>query len=94
MSKQESILKKLEKQLMKIMSLLAKTELQADLAHCEKQAKTLTVIIKALENIRVMQLAAADEISKPDESKVNYETDQKLRDNIARKLAAINQTAN
>lgn len=94
MSKQQQILAKLERQLIKIMTLLAKTEPKADLAFCEKQAKTLTVIIKALENIRNMQTAESDPKTKPSEPEVIYETDQKFRDEITQKLAAINQEAN
>ena len=91
MNKQQIILQKLERQLLKIMSLLAKTEQQADLAFCEKEAKTLTVIIKALETLRNMQSAAENEQLEISESAAKYETDQKFRDEIAQKLASINK---
>ncbi|NRA85867.1 MAG: hypothetical protein HRU28_00435 [Rhizobiales bacterium] len=91
MNKQQIILQKLERQLLKIMSLLAKTEQQADLAFCEKEAKTLTVIIKALETLRNMQSAAEDEQLEISELAAKYETDQKFRDEIAQKLASINK---
>ncbi|MGL1922052.1 MAG: hypothetical protein OCD03_13590 [Hyphomicrobiales bacterium] len=94
MNKHQQILKKLERQLMKIMTLLAKTEQQADLAFCEKQAKTLTVVIKALENIRNMQSAEHEETLKQSEPEAIYETDPKFRDEITQKLAAINPKAN
>ncbi|PCI88975.1 MAG: hypothetical protein COB24_00415 [Hyphomicrobiales bacterium] len=93
MSKQKLILDKLERQLNKIITLLGKTEPQADLAFCEKQAKTLTVIIKALENIRAMQVPQDDKPSQQSEPETIYETDQQFRDEITQKLAAINQTA-
>lgn len=94
MSKQKLILNKLERQLTQIITLLGKTEQQADLAFCEKQAKTLTVIIKALENIRSMQMAENDVQSNQSEPEIIYETDQKFRDEITQKLTAINQNPN
>ncbi len=91
MKKHQIILVKLENQLIKVMALLSKTEQQADLAFCEKIAKTLTVIIKALDSIKAMQLAEEEQQMNQSEQEIVYETDQKFRDEITQKLASINK---
>lgn len=91
MNNQKIILKKLERQLTKITTLLAKTEPQADLAFCEKGAKTLTIIIKALEAIRNMQMSIESKINIRSDTDLIVETDHDFRDEITQRLAAINQ---
>lgn len=91
MNKQQVILTKLERQLTKLMGLIAKTEQQADLAFCEKEAKTITVILKALETLRGMQKTTNDAQQKIDDIENNDATDHKFRTQITQKLAAINK---
>lgn len=93
MSKQQIILRKLERQLLKVIALLAKTEPQADLAFCEKEAKTLTVIIKALATLRSIKNEVDDEQIKQGGQEVIYETDKEFRSKITQKLASINKKA-